>query len=41
MTLKLTTYVRFDVSTSKLHLNIFHDQTERARERETLQVVIK
>ena len=35
MTLKVTTYFRFDVSASELHLNVFHDQPERERERHT------
>ncbi len=32
MTLTVTTYFRFDASTSELHLNVFYDQTERVRE---------
>ncbi len=31
MTLKVTTYFRFDASSSELHLNLFYDQTERER----------
>ncbi len=32
MTLEVTTYFRFDASTSELHLNVFYDQTERERD---------
>ncbi len=35
MTLKVTTYFRFDVSTSELHLNVFYDKTDREREKNT------
>jgi hypothetical protein len=38
MTLKVTTYFRFDASTSEFHLNVFYDKIERERERETVQV---
>ncbi len=41
MTSKVTTCFSFDASTSELHLNVFQDKTERERERETLQVVMK